>query len=123
MRTGALLLCGAAMAAAQTRVIQVDAGKVVGAIRSLQGVNAGPLPLSPLLPELTSQYRDVRVDMVRTHDFFGPTDIDARWPDPDPIAKAVKASGANSIFPNPDADPEKPESYNFGPSDRVIRKI
>ena len=118
------LLCGlAASAGAQMRTVQVDAAQVTGAIRSLQGVN-GP-PINPLREawDVSKQYKDLRIDLVRTHDFFGPTDIDAQWPDPDAIAKAMKADGAKSIFPHWNADPEKEESYNFGPSDRVISAI
>src|SRR5262249_33510056 len=111
----ALLVALAATAAAQTRTIEVDAGKVIGNIRSFQGTNAGPLPLAPQLPNATAQYKEMRIDIVRTHDFFGPTDIDAKWPKPDQIARAVKADGANSIFRDWDADPENEESYNFGP--------
>jgi hypothetical protein len=35
----------------------------------------------------------------------------------------MKADGANSIFPNWNADPEKEESYNFPLSDRMIQGI
>jgi xylan 1,4-beta-xylosidase len=113
----------AATAGAQTRTVQVDAGHVIGTIRSFQGVNAGPAPLLPPLADVSRQYKDLRIDLVRTHDLFGPTDIDARWPDPDPIARAVKANGANSVFPDWNRDPEKEASYNFGPSDRAIQAI
>lgn len=120
----ALLWCAlAATAGAQTRAVRVDAAKVIGTIRSLQGVNGGPAPLRPPLADASRQYRELRIDLVRTHDLFGPTDIDARWPDPDPIARAVQANGADSIFPNWSADPQRAESYNFGPSDRAIRAI
>lgn len=111
------------VAAPQSRSIRIDAGTVAGTIRSFQGVNDGPGPLLPGLPDLTSQYRDLRIDIIRTHDNFGPTDVDAQWPQPDAISKAVRASGSNSIFPNWDADSDKEESYNFAPSDRVIQAI
>jgi len=45
------------------------------------------------------------------------------WPKPDPIARAVHADGAKTVFPDWSADPEKEESYNFGPSDKVIQGI
>ena len=85
------LLCGlAAAAGAQMRTIQVDATKVTGVIRSLQGVNNGPLGIVPQAPDVSRQYRDLRIDIIRTHDFFGPVDIDAKWLEPrDPIAVAV----------------------------------
>jgi xylan 1,4-beta-xylosidase len=119
-----LLLPLAVAAAAQTRNVTVDASRVTAKIRSFQGVNCGPSPLMPGLPDVTQQYRELKIDMVRVHDFFGPGDIDARWVEPlDPISKMVKADGANSIFPNWDADPEREASYNFAPADRVIAAI
>ncbi len=105
------------------REIVVDASKVTGTIRSFQGVNCGPYPLMKRLVNVGRQYQDLGIDIVRTHDFFGPIDIDAKWSNPDRISKSVGASGLKAIFPNWDADPDKEESYNFGPSDRVIKAI
>ena len=123
MRPVIMLLLLAASAGAQTKTVSVDASHVTGKIRSFQGVNCGPSAFMPQLPDVSRQYRELKIDPVRVHDFFGPGDIDARWPDPDPIAKAVKADGAKSIFPNWEADPEKESSYNFAPTDRVIGAI
>jgi xylan 1,4-beta-xylosidase len=109
---------------AQPRNLMVDAAQVTGLIRSFQGVNCGPAPFMPGLADVSRQYRDLRIDLVRVHDFFGPGDIDARWVEPlDPISRWVKADGARSIFPNWEADPEKESSYNFGPTDRIIQAI
>ncbi len=109
---------------ASLREVHVDAAKVTGQIRSFQGVNCGPAPLVPgKLADVTTQYKDVRIDLVRTHDFFGPTDVDARWPDPDRIAKAVGASGDKAIFRDWKADPNDARSYNFEPSDQYIKAI
>jgi xylan 1,4-beta-xylosidase len=112
------------MAAANSgfRSVEVDAGRVTGKIRSFQGVNGGPLSLAPNGPDYTRQYKELRIVMIR-NDYFGPLDIDARWPDPDRIARAVHASADKTTFPNWSADPEKPESYNFGPGDRIIEAI
>ena len=107
----------------QMREVRVDAGQVIGRVRSFQGVNCGPAPLLEGLADVSQGYKDVGIDLVRTHDFFGPADIDAKWPHPDRIAVAVKASGARVVFPNWGADPEKEASYNFGPTDRVIQAI
>ncbi len=119
------LLCGlfAAGDSGQIRTVEVDAGGVIGTIRSLQGVNGGPLGIMPSSPDVSKQYRDLRVDLVRTHDFFGPADVDARWPNPDAIAKAVRADGSKSIFPRWEADPEAESSYNWGPTDRMLGAI
>jgi xylan 1,4-beta-xylosidase len=103
--------------------IRVRASERIGSIRSYLGVNAGPAPLLPQLPDVGRQYREIGVDIVRTHDFFGPADIDARWPKPDALARKARASGANAIFLDWDADPSKASSYNFAPTDRVLKAI
>ena len=100
--------------AAQTRSVLVDASKTIGTLRSFQGVNLGPLHSQPALPDLSAQYRDLRIDLIRTHDFFGPTDIDAH----------PKDRGHESvIFPDWSADPVNEASYHFGPSDRMVKGI
>jgi hypothetical protein len=116
----------------QFRTLAVDAGTVIGTIHSFQGVNGTPYPVKEGLPNLVRQYRDIRVDSVRTHDSYGPTEIDAVYEDkglkilfPDAAARlqVVKASRENGIFKDWNADPDKPESYNFGPTDKVVRAI
>ncbi len=117
----------------QFRALAVDAGTVTGAIRSFQGVNGPPYPVKAGLPNLVKQYHDLRIGSVRTHDSYGPTEIDAVYPDkgfikalfPDAADRAMvsKASQENSIFKDWSADPEKPESYNFGPTDKLIQAI
>jgi xylan 1,4-beta-xylosidase len=105
------------------REVRVDASRVMGTIRSFQGVNGAPVPLRPGLVNVSAAFRDVGVDLVRTHDYFGPADIDAKWSRPDRAARSNRASWANVIFPNPAADPDKETSYNFGPTDRIIQAI
>jgi hypothetical protein len=115
-------LCGAAATTRGTSaaipqrggVIHVNAANVVGRIRSLQGVNDGPLPSVPLGLDVSRQYRDLHIDFVRTHDFYGPTDIDAVPPD--------RPKNWN-IFPRWDADPGNEASYDFDFSDRYIKAI
>ena len=86
------------------------------------------------LPNLVEQYKAMHVNMVRTHDMMGPADVDAHfefngidlaWLIPDAAQRAgvVEAGNKSIIFPNPAADPEKPESYNFGPTDEVMVAI
>lgn len=119
---------------AQLRTLHVDASKVTGHIRSFQGVNGQPTPVMEGLPKLVREYKDLRLDIVRTHDFMGPTEIDSRYVNDDPLlawlvpnteqrAKLVAAGNASIIFPDWNADPEKAESYRFGPTDDVIRAI
>lgn len=116
------------------RALQVDAGKVIGEIRSFQGFNGQPTPAMEGLPNLVEQYKDLRVNQVRTHDFMGPTEIDSKFefkngnltwlvPNDRQRAGVVKNGNASIIFPDPSADPDKPGSYNFGPTDKVLAAI
>jgi len=80
--------------AAELREIKVDAGKTTGKLRSLQGVNGAPAPNLhkpirftfggwniPAEVDATAGYREARIDLIRTHDAYGPGDIDAQFPD------------------------------------------
>lgn len=73
-------------------------------IRPLLGVGGGPAPVGPGNAPLTEQYHTIGVTMVRTHDLGGPLDM------------AV-------IYPDQDADPHDPASYDFDVSDRVFAAI
>jgi xylan 1,4-beta-xylosidase len=134
----AALFCSAVLAQESgnggLRTLRVDAGKTIGEIRSFQKVNGPPTPEMAGLPNLVRQYKELRVNQVRTHDFLGPTDIDARFTDDNPMlvwllpdgaqrAGVVKAGNAATIFPKREADPEKPESYNFAATDKVLAAI
>ena len=116
------------------RILHVDAGKVIGQIRSFQGLNGPPSPVMAGLPNLVQQYKELRVDQVRTHDYMGPTDIDAQFTQNNPMLawlipgaaqrdEVAKNGNASIIFPNWNADPEKPASYNFAPTDKVLAAI
>ena len=117
------------------RRITVDASKTDGRLHSLQGVNGAPAPgfHKPIrfqfggwnVPEETDAtpgYRQARIDLIRTHDAYGPGDIDATFPDA-PNTLIDGARTALSLFPNPGADPNDPNSYNFGPTDKLIASI
>ena len=116
------------------RALKIDAGKVTGEIRDFQGLNGQPTPAMAGLPNLVNQYKELRTSFVRTHDLMGPTDVDAKfdfknsdlaWLIPDDAQRAgvVEAGNKSTIFPDFNADPEKPESYNFGPTDKVMADI
>lgn len=118
----------------QLREIHVDASQVEGTIRSFQGVNGVPTPIMAGLPDLTEQYKALHIDVIRTHDTMGPTDVSAQFSNDNPLlawlvpdnsqrAKIVAAGNAANLFPDWNADPDKPESYNFGPTDKVIEGI
>ena len=133
-----LLACSTAFAQSSTqtgfRILQVDAGKVVGGMRTFQGVNGQPTPAMAGLPNLVRQYKAMHINLVRTHDFMGPTDVDAKFdfknselawliPDEKQRAGVVEAGNRSTIFPDSNADPEKPGSYNFAPTDKVLADI
>jgi hypothetical protein len=119
IRRGAAALAGAgalaaglgaspAVAAGGLRAITVDASQGVGTIRSLQGVAGTPLPGNDQHGDYTAQMDRLGVDLVRTHD------IDCSG------TGDISGNGPNRIFPNWDADPDDPASYNFGPTDRAL---
>lgn len=133
-----LLFCATAFAQdnpkAGLRSLRIDAGKTIGQIRSFQGLNGPPTPEMAGLPNLVQQYKELRVNQVRTHDFMGPTDIDAQFtlnnpmlawliPDSSQRRGVVEVGNASVIFRDWNADPEKPESYNFLRTDKVLSAI
>src|SRR6267154_1280671 len=125
----------ARLRAADLRKITVYASAPVGYLRSLQGVNSAPSPGAhkpesfkfggwnmPERIDVSAGYRMARIDLVRTHDAYGPTDIDAKFETADaPGGGQISARrDMFDIFPNPDADANNPRSYNFGPTDQII---
>jgi len=54
--------------------------------------------------DLTKEYKSIGIRFIRTHDFYGPTDI-------------------STIFPNWNASVDDEKSYNFSSSDAVIKSI
>lgn len=51
-------------------------------ISPLFGVNAGPTPQGDATnPDVTKQYQAIGVNMVRTHDLYGPLDMSVMYPD------------------------------------------
>ncbi|MDB6091366.1 MAG: hypothetical protein JWN85_4150, partial [Gammaproteobacteria bacterium] len=120
------------------REIRVNAASASGALRSLQGVNGAPGP-GGHKPEnfkfggwnmrddidASAGYRLARIDLVRTHDGYGPGDIDARFESAAAPQGALISADRDvfTIFPNLDADPDDPASYRFGPTDQLIASI
>ena len=87
--------------------IKVDVSSVVGQIRALHGVNGGPLHSGDTL-DLSDAHRQLQVPLTRLHD--------CHWPNADVVDIHV-------LFPDPDADPELPESYNFSRTDDYVQSI
>jgi len=77
-----------------------------GIIKYFSEINCGPLPIHYVKNgrDLTKQYKEIGINFIRTHDFYGPTDI-------------------STIFPNWSADVNNPASYNFTSSDKVVSSI
>ena len=100
-----------AAAAGGLRAITVNAASSAGTIRSLQGLSGTPLPGDSSHPDFTTQFQQLRVNIVRTHD------VDCRG------TSDIDGAGPNRIFPNWSADPNDPRSYNFGPTDRAVLSI
>lgn len=97
-----------AFAAGGPRAISVDASRIVGVLRSLQGAHYDP---GPPHATLSDNYKRMGVDLIRTHD--AGIVVDSGVADLDGI-------GADRIFPDLNADPSDPASYNFGPTDIVL---
>lgn len=105
----ALLLClwsASGACACDTVSIELDCSRVSGEIRSFSGINCGPIPVhtSATQTDLTPRFREIGIDMVRTHDFYGPTDVSA-------------------IFPDWSADPTDASRYDFAASDAHVASI
>ena len=86
-------------------LVNISFGEKNGLIKPLLGVNAGPYPSGDETSvELSKQYKEIGVTSVRTHDFYGPFDM-------------------VSIYPDINADPTNPKSYNFTESDKAFSAI
>lgn len=79
-------------------------GAAAGTIRPLLGVNIGPIPAGQATVDLTGAYREQGITSIRTHDYYGPLDM-------------------STLYPNQNADPASPASYDFAASDAVFAKI
>lgn len=102
-----LVIVGNTTAAGYVPDVTITIGNPDGSeIRALLGVNAGPLhtPGMDGNKDLTQEYRDYGISLVRTHDFYGPFDMSA-------------------IYPDRSRNPEDPASYNFIDSDRYFSEI
>ena len=86
--------------------IHLDCTKTSGNIIPYAEINCGPLPIHYIEGgvDLTDQYQAIGINFIRTHDFYGPTDV-------------------SNIFPNWSADPSLESSYDFSISDLYITAI
>ncbi len=90
---------------ALTADVVVKLGEPEGVIRPLLGVNLGPLPQGDAgNVDLTERYQQSGVTQIRTHDYYGPLDM-------------------ATLYPDQNADPADPSSYDFEASDRFFAAV
>lgn len=87
--------------------VRVDLGAKSGPVRPLHGVNNGPVGYGGLV-DVGHYYRELSVPFVRLHD--------PNWPHPREV-------DIPQVFPDFDADPDDPASYDFDRTDRYIKRI
>ena len=87
--------------------IAVDFAQAAGEIRPLHGGNGGPADGSGLL-DLSASWRELAIPITRLHDCL--------YPDPNVV-------DMHAVFPDPKADPERPESYDFSRTDAYLAAI
>jgi len=119
---------------AALRTVTVDAGVTVGTLRPFSGVHGAPAAEfagdgnpgaePPAKVDISEDYRAARVDLIRTHDEFGPGDIDARFGSAPNMPVSIPARRTELIiFPDMTADPNEAASYHFAATDRLIASI
>ena len=86
--------------------IEIDCTQTSGTVTPFAEINSGPTPIYYVKDavDITSQYQEIGITHVRTHDFYGPTDI-------------------STVFPDFNADPALESSYDFSNSDSCITGI
>lgn len=89
------------------QTVIVDVSRPIGTIRPLHGVNNGPVGYGSLV-DVSPHYTDVGIPHVRLHD--------SNWPHPREV-------DIPQVFPNFDADPEDPASYDFRRTDTYLQQI
>lgn len=130
----AVLALGALNAHAQPsdlRSIAVSAA-VTGTLKAFNGVTGAPgsgfgdLQSGTAGPDtdVAADYRAARIDVIRTHDTFGPGDIDAKFGADKSLPAQIPAErSALDMFPDLSADVEDPKSYHFEATDRLLASI
>ncbi|MBI2840639.1 MAG: hypothetical protein HYX75_20170 [Acidobacteria bacterium] len=93
----------------------VDARRVAGTLRALNGVQGGPRPTIGEDPDLAARYREAGIPVVRLPQDDGFINGDSFGPD--------YRLTLGDIFPNRQADVEDPDSYHFEDIDAFIRRI
>jgi xylan 1,4-beta-xylosidase len=104
-----ILLLGSvfAGAGADPTMVEVDFARTNGVLRPLHGINKGPLEMGGLI-DLTEEQRALRIPFTRLHD--------CHWPNPDVV-------DIHAVFPDPNSDPARPESYQFAATDEYLERV
>lgn len=87
--------------------IEVDFGTKRPPFKALHGVNKGPLVAGGLI-DLTPEFQAAGIPLVRLHD--------CHWPNPDVV-------DIHTLFKDWSADPSRPDSFTFGPTDEYLEAI
>jgi len=101
------MLLGSVSLRAEEARLSADFSVPTGAIRPLHGINKGPLAPGGIVNVINEQ-TELGVPFTRLHD--------CGWPNPYVVDHHV-------VFPNPDADPTLPESYDFRLTDEYIGAV
>ncbi len=88
-------------------VLNVDFAVPAGTVRPLHGINKGPLVPGGIF-DLIKEQKELGIPFTRLHD--------CGWPNPYVVDH-------HAIFPDPQADPALPESYDFRLTDEYIAAV
>ncbi len=102
-----VMLLGAVSLRADEVKLSADFSVHAGTIRPLHGINKGPLAPGGIFDVIKEQ-KELGIPFTRLHD--------CGWPNPYVVDHHV-------VFPNPNADPTLPESYDFRLTDEYIEAV
>jgi hypothetical protein len=89
-----------------TEPVKIDFSKQVGAVKALHGINNSPITHGEELPEFTA----AGIPFVRLHDACG-------------AFGGTYFVDVPNVFPNFDADPDDPSSYDFAFTDAYLKGL
>lgn len=92
---------------ADDAVLKADFSVHIGTIRPLHGINKGPLAPGGVF-DVIQQQKELGIPFTRLHD--------CGWPNPYVVDH-------HAVFPNPNADPSLPQSYDFRLTDEYIEAV
>ena len=100
----ALVAVGSLVLAESPPEIEIDCRARLGDARALHGINKGPLAANGLI-DVSAEQRALKPPSIRLHD--------CHHPNPDVV-------DVHAVFPNADADPAQPGSYDFRATDLYL---